>query len=236
MTGLIEGHTVQRYDGELNQVHGLVLELGQRVREQLQEALAAFEHRDLAKANRIVAQDREIDRREVEADRQIAELIARRSPVGRDLRMVLALSKGTSDLERIGDEAVRIAGLVLQIFGNEGNDPGSRLLRDVRRMGTLALDGLEGALKAFQTWDAEGAQAVIGGQPEMEEEFQSDLRRLMTYVIEDARNVGFVIQVVLAIKSLERIGHHAQNLAEYVVFQVKGEDVRAAEAQAPARS
>ena len=229
MTGLIEGHTVQRYDGELNQVHALVLKLGRLAREQLLEALGAFEKRDPGKANRIVASDREIDELEVETDREIAALIARRSPVGRDLRMVLALSKSASDLERVGDEAARIAGLVLQIFGNEGNnDPGSGLVRDVRRMGTIALEGLDHALKALADWDAETALRVLEGQGEIDEEFQSGLRRLMTFVIEDARNVGFVIQVVLAIKSLARVGHYTQNLAEYVVFQVKGEDLRGA--------
>lgn len=233
MTGHIEGHTVLRYDGELNHVHGLVLDLGRLVLIQLGEALAAFAERDLAKAHRVVAWDHEVDRQEVAADREIAELIARRSPVGRDLRMVMALSKATSDLERMGDEAVRIAGVILEIFGDEGSDPGSRLLRDVGRMGGMALAGLQGALRALETWNAETAAAVIAGHQEMEEEFRSDLRRLITYVIEDARNVGFVIQVVLAMKSLERIGHHAQNLAEYVVFQVKGEDVRAAEATPP---
>lgn len=233
MTGYIEGHTVLRYDGELNHVHGLVLDMARRVRSQLQDALTAFKDRDLAAANRVVAGDREVDQREVEADKDLVELIARRSPVGRDLRMVMALSKAAGDLERMGDEAVRIAGLVLQIFGNEGADPGSGLLRDVGHMGAMALAGIEGAIGAVETWDVDAALRVIGSQREMEEEFQSDLRRLMTFVIEDARNLGFVIQVVLAIKSLERIGHHAQNLAEYVIFQVRGEDIRATELVLP---
>ena len=222
----IEGHIFKRYDGELSHLHYLVLEMGGLVLAQVRDALAAFKARDTALAHRVVAMDNEVDRLEVATDNEIVQLIAKRCPVSSDLRMVMAVSKSVSDLERIGDEAVRIAGLVVQLFGHEGSDPNSQMLRDVNRMGDMALASLQHAVEVFDVWDEQKALAVIAGHREMDEEFQADLRRLMTYVLDDTRNIGFAISVVLVIKSLERIGHHAQNLAEYVIFQVRGEDVR----------
>jgi len=226
MNEFTEGHTFKRYDGELNHLHYLVLEMGALVLSQVREALAAFKSRDLALAHKVVTRDSEVDRLEVQADDEIVKLIARRSPVGSDLRMVMAVSKSISDLERIGDEAVRIASLVIQIFGNESSDPNSQLVRDVNGMGAMAMGSLQSAVEIFDVWSEEKARAVIARHRDMDEEFQSDLRRLMTYIMEDSRNIGFAISVVLVIKSLERIGHHAQNLAEYTIFQVKGEDIR----------
>jgi phosphate transport system protein len=226
MDNLIEGHTVKRYDGELNHLHYLILEMGGLVLAQVRDALTAFRTRNTALAHKVVAMDNEVDRLEVAADDEIVKLIAKRCPVSSDLRMVMAVSKSVSDLERIGDEAVRIAGLVIHLFGDEGSDPNSQMLRDVNRMGELAVNSLLHAVEVFDVWDEAKAIKVIDSQREMDEEFQADLRRLMTYVLEDTRNIGFAISVVLVIKSLERIGHHSQNLAEYVIFQVRGEDVR----------
>jgi phosphate transport system protein len=221
-----EGHTYRRYDGELNHLHFLVLEMGGLVLSQVRDALTAFRTRDVLLAQRVVTKDGAVDRLEVEADEEIAKLIARHSPVGNDLRMVIAVSKSVSDLERIGDEAVRIAGLVIQLFGHESGDPSGQLVRDVDRIGGLALSSLHCAVEVFDVWDERKALSVIDKHRELDLEFQSELRRLLTYVMEDARLIGFAINVVLAIKSLERIGHHAQNLAEYVVFQVMGKDIR----------
>jgi len=222
----IEGHTLKRFDGELNHLHYLVLEMGALVLAQVRNALTAFKTRDIPLAQKVVTQDGDVDRLEVQADAEIAKLIARRCPVGTDLRMVIAVSKSVSDLERIGDEAVRMAGLVMQLFGEKSSDPNSQLVRDVCRIGSLALTSLQQAVEIFDVWDEEKARQVIDKHREMDQEFQSELRRLLTYIMEDPRNIGFAINVVLAIKSLERICHHAQNVAEYVIFQVKGQDVR----------
>lgn len=224
-----EGHTYRRYDGELNHLHFLVLEMGGLVLSQVRDALTAFRTRDVLLAQRVVTKDGAVDRLEVEADDEIAKLIARHGPVGNDLRMVIAVSKSVSDLERIGDEAVRIAGLMIQLFGHESGDPNGQLVRDVDRIGGLALSSLQCAVEVFDVWDERKAFSVIEKHRELDLEFQSELRRLLTYVMEDARLIGFAINVVLTIKSLERIGHHAQNLAEYVIFQVKGTDIRHAQ-------
>ncbi|MFM8332154.1 MAG: phosphate signaling complex protein PhoU [Candidatus Methylumidiphilus sp.] len=223
---MIEGHIFKRYDGELNHLHYLTLEMGGLVLNQVRDAMEAFKTRNVQLAQKVVAMDSEVDRLEVDADGEIIKLIAKRCPVSSDLRLVIAVSKSVSDLERIGDEAVRIAGLVIELFGEEGSEPNPKMLRDTNRMGEMAITSLRQAVELFDVWDEDKAHAVIANHHEMDEEFQADLRRLLTYVLEDTRNIGYAISVVLVIKALERIGHHAQNLAEYVVFQVRGDDIR----------
>lgn len=226
MDTISEGHILKRYDGELNHLHYLTLEMGGLVLAQVRDALESFKARDAGLAQKVVMQDAEVDRLEVLADDEIVQVLAKRCPVSSDLRMVITVSKSVSDLERIGDEAVRIAGLVIQLFGEESADPNSQMLRDVKRMGDMALTSLRQAIEVFDVWDEVKAKQIIDNHREMDEEFQADLRRLLTYVLEDTRNIGYAISVVLVIKALERIGHHAQNMAEYVIFQVQGEDIR----------
>jgi phosphate transport system protein len=189
------------------------------------EALSAFKNRDPVLAQKVIAMDNEVDRLEIQTDDEITKIIAKRWPLSSDLRLVIAVSKSVSDLEQIGDEAVRIAGIVTQLFGTEGSEPNSQMLRDINYIGNMALSRLRNAVEIFDVWDEEKAMVVIETQHEMEEEFQAGLRRLLTYVLEDYRNIGFAISVILVIKALERIGHHARNLAEHVVFQVHGENV-----------
>ncbi len=221
-----EGHIFKRFDGELDHLHYLILEMGGLVLSQVRDSINAFKSRDVGLAQRVVDLDGEVDRLEVAADDEIVQLLAKRCPVSSDLRLVIAVSKIVSDLERIGDEAVRIAGLVLQLFGDVEGEPNAQMLRDVNRMGEMALTSLRQAIEVFDVWDEAKACQVVAAYREMDEEFQSDLRHLLTYVLEDTRNIGHAIGVVLAIKALERIGHHTRNLAEYVIFQVRGENVR----------
>lgn len=223
-----EGHTVRRYDGELNHLHYLVLELGSLVLSQVRDAVEALSRRDVALAQTVLDRENAVDLGEVNADAEIVQLIARRCPVGGDLRLVFAVAKSITDLERIGDEAVKVATLGLHLFGAEtgGADPNRLLLRDIASMAALALKHLECGLQMIDSWDEEKALALIRAHQSLDEEFQAGLRRLMTFVMEDARNIGFAVNIVLIIKALERIGDHARNLAEYVVYQVRGEDIR----------
>ena len=229
MNAQIEGHTVRRYDGELSHLHYLVLEMGGLVLGQIHDTLTAFKRRDVVLAKKVVTRDSEVDHLEIYADQEIMKLIARRCPMGTDLRLVFAVNKSVSDLERIGDEAVRIAGLVIQIFGNDSSDPNQQLLRDVCRIGGLAQTSLQHAIEVFDVWNEAKALQVIESHREMDDEFQSELRRLMTYILEDSRNIGFAINVVLIIKALERITHHTQSLAEYAIYQMKGLDLQESE-------
>jgi phosphate transport system protein len=226
MSEKTEGHTLRRYDGELNHIHYLALEMGGLALNQVEQALTSLKTRDLALARKVIQRDNEVDALEVRADGEIAKVVARRSPVATDLRMVLAVSKSITDLERVGDEAVKIANIVLHVYDNESADPNSQLLRDVTRMGAMAITMLQEALDLFDRQDEEKAEKIARGHSELDEEFKSGLRRLITYIMEDARNIGFAVSAVLIIKALERIGDHAKNMAEYVIFRIKGEDIR----------
>ena len=230
MNELIEGHTVKRYDGELSHLHYLVLEMGGLVIQQIRDALTAFKEGDVNLARKVANRDVEVDRLEVQADEETVRVIARRCPMGSDLRVVITVSKSVSDLERIGDEAVRIASLVTQMFGGHYNGEASnhlaQLVRDVDRIGGMALSSIQYAVELFDVWDEDKALKVITSHREMDGEFQSELRRVMTYIMEDSRNIGYAVSMVLLAKSLDRITHHARNLAEYAIFEIKGVDIR----------
>lgn len=222
----LEGHTVRRYDGELGHLHLLALEMGGLVLYQTQQALAALRHKDLGIARAVMERDRQVNNLEVATDDAVITVIARRAPVARDLRAVMALSKIATDLERIGDDAVRIAHLALAIYGNEHHDPSTHLLRDVHTMGKLVTGMLKRALEALDDLGADKARALIAEQYELDMEFQAGFRRLITFIMEDPRNVGHAINIVLISKALERIGDHARTIAEYVVYQAEGKDIR----------
>jgi phosphate transport system protein len=233
MNRQVEGHTVQRFDAELSQLHMLVLEMGTLVVNQVQTALHALTSKDLPRAREGIARDYDVDAMEVQIDDEIISVIARRGPVARDLRTVMAFSKMVSDLERAADEAARIAGLALHIYDNETSDPSIHLLRDVLTMGKLAAAMLREALETFDQMDVERADELAQGHTELDAEFRSSVRRLITFVMEDARNVGHTVNMVLVIKSLERIGDYAKNIAEYVIYLVRGTDIRHQSHQLP---
>lgn len=226
MTKALEGHTLQRYDGELNNLHMRVLEMGSLVLNQFRQALQALREQDPVVAQQVLEREHDVDRLELESDEDVITVIAKRGPVAGDLRVIMAISKAITDLERIGDEAARIAGLITLIYDKERNLPSPQLLRDVVTMGGLALEMLQEALESFDTLDADRAQALACRQNELDVEFQSSLRRLATFLLEDARNVGHAIHTVLMIKAIERIGDHARNLSEYVIYMVSGQDIR----------
>lgn len=229
----LEGHTVKRFDGELGTIHLRVLEMGGLVADQLSHALRAIKKKSLRDARQVVKRDSEADELEVKTDEEIASILARRCPVARDLRAVLVISKAITDLERIGDEAVKIAGLAIQMYDSDVPAPSQALLRDIYTVGREATSMLTEALQAFDDFDAERAEKLVASYGELDQEFQSSLRRLTTFILEDPRNLGHAIKVVLIVKALERVGDHAKNLAEYVIYLVSGQDVRSQETSTP---
>jgi len=222
----MEGHIVHRFDGELSNLHLLILEMGGLVLDQATVALRALREKDIPAAQLVIRREPRIDALEVKLDDEVVSVIARRCPVAGDLRITTAISKAVTDLERIGDEAARIAHLVISIYDSESSDPSSQLLRDTINMGKLAASMLTEALDIFDTLDAERAETMVKNHGELDAEFQSSLRRLTTFLLEDARNIGHTVNIVLILKALERIGDHARNIAEYVIYLIKGEDVR----------
>lgn len=227
-------HTLKHFDEELQELHGLLVAMGDSVLRQARAALQSLAKGDVETAQAVIAQEQGIDEMEVAIDSKVFAVMARRSPVANDLRLVVVISKGISDLERIGDEAVRIAGLVLHMCESTAIDASHPLLHDVERMGALALERLEETIGILERWNAAEATSSRDHLRELENEFKSCVRRLMTFVMQDVRNIGFVVSVISIIKSLERIGHDAIKLNEYVIFQARGVDVRAE--SAPDRS
>lgn len=226
MTSLTSGHIVKRFDGELGHLHHLVLEAGAMVRNQLQLAVKTLEEEDPKAAREVISRDREINALDVQADEEMIGILARRQPVAKDLREVITISKAMCDLERVGDEARKIARLTVHLYDNDGSPPNSQILRDIHTMAAFVDRMLEKSLKSFNDLDLQIALEVLRMDAELDNEFKSCLRRLSTFLMEDSRSVGHVIDVVLAIRALERIGGHAKNIAGHVVFLVKGKDVR----------
>jgi len=221
-----EEHTFKRFDQELDRLNASVLKMGGLVEDQIVKAMEVLENRDVEGAHRVIARDHVVNFMDVQADEQIVNLLALRQPMGRDLRMVMSLAKTVSDLERIGDEAERIARMAVEMFENTTLEPSSQLLRDAHSMSRLAISMLRGALDALARLDVDRAIEVAKGDAVLDQEFQSALRRLATFNMEDPRNVGHTINVTFIVKSLERIGDHSKNIAEYVIFLTKGKDVR----------
>jgi len=226
LSEILEGHTVRRYDGELNTLHLLVLEMGGLVLDQCKLALESLKTGDLEATRRVLSREAQVDALELKLDDNVWWVVGRRGPVARDLRVVMAFSKAITDLERIGDEAARIANTTLSVYDDEVRRPSRKLLRDVHTMGKIAIGMLQDAVALYDTYDLASAEGLLRRHAELDVEFQSSLRRLSTFILEDARNVGHAINAVLLVKAVERIGDHARNLAEYVIYLVRGEDVR----------
>ena len=222
----MDEHTVKRYDQELDDLNALVLKMGGMVQEQVGNAMEALREEDVELARTVIARDHLVNFMEVQADEQAVNLLALRQPMGKDLRTIMSLGKTVTDLERIGDEAERIARMTIQIYESGAVVPGNMLLRDTFTMARLAKGMLQDALDSLARLDVDKALEIAQFDAELDSEFQSALRRLATYLLEDPRNVGHTLNVTFVLKALERVGDHAKNIAEYVIYLVKGKDVR----------
>ncbi|MEE4377481.1 MAG: phosphate signaling complex protein PhoU [Candidatus Competibacteraceae bacterium] len=219
-------HTVKSYDQDLSNLRNLVLEMGGLVEDQINRALKALDDEDLTAARDVIAKDQAVNAMHLKADEESVNLLALRQPLGSDLRSIMSLAKTANDLERIGDEAEKVARMVVHIYDSPTSPPSNRLFRDVMSTARLAVEMLRGSLDALARLDVEKALTVAKRDAELDREFQSALRYLITYMMEDVRTIGHAINVIFMIKSLERIGDHAKNIAEYVIYLVKGTDIR----------
>jgi phosphate transport system protein len=223
---MISGHTVQAYNEELKTINGLVLELGELGLDQLRRAVQTLRDEDTKAAGQVIDRDQKLNEIDIRADEEIIRLIAKRQPVAKDLRDVLTVQKTISDLERVGDEARKIANLTIRFFDNGKNPPGNEILQDIFDMAEFVDKMISISLEAFEYLDLNKALEVIRTDQKLYEDFRSALRRLSTFVMEDARSVGHMVDIVLALRALERIGGHAKNIGGYVIFLVTGKDVR----------
>jgi phosphate transport system protein len=217
MKGNADGHTVKQYDTELAHLRDLVQEMGRQVLGLIDDAVQAFNQLDVTLAQSVMGRDRVIDELERHIDAEVIRLLARRAPLAGDLRRIMTFSKSASDLERIADEGVRIGSAVLQHFGARGLDLSRQLKRSINAMTTVATSSLKAALGLFNDDDVERRLETAPEFQSKGEEFQSELRRLMTYAMEDPRTIGAVMNIALVFKSLERIAHYSENLIEYVL-------------------
>jgi len=227
-----QDHTFKRFDQELDKLQSLIMEMGGLVEDQIHQAVTALHDEDINLAREVSARDHRVNALEVKIDEEITNLIALRQPMASDLRMVISLSKAVTDLERIGDEAEKIARMTIHLYEDGSNAPQTRLLRDVQNMAQLASSMLRNSLDSLARLDDEHALTITRGDAELDNQFRDALRRLITFMMEDPRTIGQAIDVLFIVKALERIGDHAKNIAEYIVFLVKGKDIRHLSAEA----
>jgi phosphate transport system protein len=220
------GHTVHAFSEELAHLAELVIQLGNLGRDQLQRAVQTLRDEDPHAAGHIIDRDRQINELEVQADDEIVRLIAKRQPVAKDLRDVIAVQKSVVDWERVGDEARKVANLTIHLFNADKSAPNGQLLWDIFKIAEDIDVMLEKTLRAFETRDVGLALDVMRDEGHVYQEFRSALRRLSTFLMEDSRCVGQVVDIVLVLRALERIGGHAKNIAGHLIYLVTGRNVR----------
>ena len=216
-------HISKQFDAELEAVRSRVLQMGGLVEEQIVKAVDGLASGDLAALDRVIEDDHRVNAMEVGLDESCSQIIARRQPAASDLRLVMAIIKTITDLERIGDEAEKIARMAKLIHEAER----AHLPRlELKHVASLALAMLRKALDAFARLDVESALQVVKQDRGVDDEFRSILRQLITFMMEDPRTISRCLETLFMAKAIERIGDHAKNMAEYVVYMVEGRDVR----------
>jgi phosphate transport system protein len=219
-------HLSSQFDAELSGISTRVLEMGGLVESQVGQAVYALTHLSHETAAQVLLAEERVNALEVEIDNDLWTIIARRQPTARDLRLLIAISKAIANLERAGDEAARIARTVQRLI-NAGVSSRLRLpLGDLAHESNLAVSQLRKALDAFARLDVEKALEVLKSDDQIDQEFEGLIRKLVTYMMEDPRTISASIDLVFVAKAIERVGDHAKNLAEAVIYVVKGTDVR----------
>jgi phosphate transport system protein len=220
-----EGHTVRAFDAEMEELRTLLLETGGLVADQVTKAVAALVERDPTMVELVMEREEEVNRRDLAGEEMVFGLLAKRQPVGADLRAILAMSKGLTDLERCGDEAKKIAKIARR-FMNDGIPADPRFTHVVSDMARLASRLLKWVLEALDDADAKRAVEVAEADGRLDSEYKLALRLVHEHLIEEPNKIDHAADLVIAIKALERIGDHAKNIARYVIFLVEGKDVR----------
>lgn len=220
-----EKHLSTQFDSELNTVSSRVMELGGLVESQIQQAIYALSQFSAEAANQVLVTEKQVNSMEVEIDRDLSSIIARRQPTARDLRLLIAISKTTANLERAGDEAEKIARMVLSIIGS-GTPPRALPAAELRVAADLASGLLRKALDAFARLDTAAAVSILKEDDLIDQEFDGFVRILITYMMEDSRMISPSLDLLFLAKAIERVGDHAKNIAELIIYIVKGADVR----------
>jgi phosphate transport system protein len=221
---MADKHLSTQFDSELNSVSSRVMELGGLVESQIRQAVYALSQFSAEVADHVIENEKRVNALEVEIDRDLTSIIGRRQPTAVDLRLLMAISKTTANLERAGDEAEKIARMVKSIIqsGNSRALPASEL----RVASEMASSILRKALDAFARLDTKTALSILKDDNLIDAEFDGFLRILITYMMEDARTISASLDLLFIAKAIERIGDHAKNIAELIIYIVNGADVR----------
>jgi phosphate transport system protein len=223
---MTDKHLSTQFDSELSGISTRVLEMGGLVESQVAQAVYALANFSGEIATQVLNQEVRVNAMEIEIDRDLSSIIARRQPTARDLRLLIAVSKTIGNLERIGDEAARIARTVQRLLA-AGMSSRLRLpVGDLSFEAELATKQLRKALDAFARLDTGAALEVLKHDDQIDQEFEGLMRKLITYMMEDPRTISSAIDLVFVAKAIERVGDHAKNLAEVIIYIVKGTDVR----------
>jgi phosphate transport system protein len=217
-------HLSSQFDSDLNNISSHVMELGGLVESQIRQAVYALSQFSPEAADDVLVTENKVNTYEVEIDREIASVIGRRQPTARDLRLLMAMSKTTANLERVGDEAAKIARMVKSII--DSSAPRSLPSGDLRVSAEMASGLLRKALDSFARLDVPMAVSILREDDAIDQEFDGFVRKLITYMMEDPRTISASLDLLFVAKAIERIGDHSKNIAEFVIYIVKGEDVR----------
>ena len=217
-------HISRQFDADLEAIRASVLQMGGLVESQIKSAVESLVSGNVALMAKVISDDHRVNALEVKIDEACSQVIARRQPAAGDLRLVMAVIKTITDLERIGDEAEKIARMAQLLSQKKGL--AIPRYQEIKHASDIALDMLRKSLDAFARLDVMMAAQVVRQDDQVDEEFRAIMRYLITFMMEDPRTISTSLEILFVAKAIERIGDHAKNMSEYVIYMVKGRDVR----------
>ena len=217
-------HLSSQFDADLDVISNNLMRLGGLVETQVKQAIYALSMSSAEFAEEVLEIENEVNNLEIEIDHEIASIIARRQPTAGDLRLLVAMSKTTANLERAGDEAAKISRKVISIVN--GVDPLALPFSELRVCGGIATELLRKTLDAFVRLEVSTAVGILQNDGIFDQEFDGFMRKLITYMMEDPRTISASLDLIFIAKSIERIGDHSRNIAEFIIYMVEGRDVR----------
>ncbi|PCH96792.1 MAG: phosphate transport system regulatory protein PhoU [Gammaproteobacteria bacterium] len=223
----LDKHISRRFNAELEQVRSLVMDMGALVEQQVNDGLSALLNADLDLAEQVIIRDATVNAMELEIDEYCTQILARRQPAASDLRLIVSIIKSITDLERMGDEAVKFGKNAIKLAkGNFAEEEGARPLVELKHLGKHVSKTLHDALMAYEQMDVDMAIEIIKNDNIIDEEFDNISRLLVTKMMENPREIKNALRVTWCARALERIGDHTTNLCEYIIYLVEGKDVR----------